>query len=119
MLLDSEQAAIHRVTAPPSDQRNHTRFGVFYFAVPNDEEVSETLTESPVMQRAGYRKNTEPASSKVYCEARMLTTGKNKLHNKPIDKNGVAYDVFGGYVLQFNPCIGDNPFSYVQDNCAD
>lgn len=32
------KAANHRVAAPPDDQRNHTRCGVFYFAVPNDDE---------------------------------------------------------------------------------
>lgn len=32
------KAAKHRVHAPPKDQRNHTRLGVFYFNVPNDEE---------------------------------------------------------------------------------
>lgn len=90
------QAAIHRVTAPPSDQRNHTRFGVFYFAVPNDEQLTETLEGSPVMEAANARKNKDVVTSKVYCEARMVTTGKNKLHNKPIDSNGIAYDVFGG-----------------------
>jgi isopenicillin N synthase-like dioxygenase len=32
------KAANHRVAAPPDDQRNHTRMGVFYFAVPNDDD---------------------------------------------------------------------------------
>lgn len=32
------KAANHRVAAPPADQRGHTRCGVFYFAVPNDDE---------------------------------------------------------------------------------
>ena len=36
------KAANHRVTAPPLDQRNHTRLGVFYFVMPNDDEKASS-----------------------------------------------------------------------------
>ncbi|KAH0831823.1 2OG-Fe(II) oxygenase family oxidoreductase [Fonsecaea pedrosoi] len=51
------KAAVHRVVEPPTDQRNHDRSSVFYFVVPNDEVVINTLLEeSPVLQRHGVRK---------------------------------------------------------------
>ena len=54
---DYFKAAVHRVVEPPADQRNHERSSVFYFTVPNDEVVINTLLEeSPVLRRNAVKK---------------------------------------------------------------
>ncbi|KAJ5607367.1 hypothetical protein N7537_003986 [Penicillium hordei] len=94
------KAAKHRVHAPPKDQRNRTRLGVFYFNVPNDEERPNTLLESPVLQRAGITKRIfelgkEPVS-KDYAHARIANTGKTAGWKTAAGTGGVEYDIIGG-----------------------
>lgn len=51
------KAAVHRVVEPPADQRDHDRSSVFYFVVPNDEVVINTLLEeSLLLRRHGVKK---------------------------------------------------------------
>lgn len=75
---DFFKAAIHRVNAPPSDQRPYERCGVFYFVVPNDEVVVRTQMQSPVLQRAGIqpREEDQCTTSKIYSQARIANVGK-------------------------------------------
>ena len=47
------KAAIHRVAAPPNDQRNHERCGVFYFVVPNDDVFVSSCPPIPFRQKYG------------------------------------------------------------------
>jgi len=44
---------IHRVIQPPQDQRQWTRLGVFYFALPDDNVKLIPFIESPALQRRG------------------------------------------------------------------
>lgn len=43
---------IHRVVAPPEDQKHYNRLGVFYFALFNENVVLEPLMESDIVKKA-------------------------------------------------------------------
>ncbi|KAH8699106.1 Clavaminate synthase-like protein [Talaromyces proteolyticus] len=77
---DYFKAAIHRVIEPPKDQRGHDRSSVFYFAVPNDDVVINTLLEeSPVLRAAGVERAHRPEdapTSKEWVNARVKMTGQ-------------------------------------------
>ncbi|KAL1406675.1 hypothetical protein Q8F55_008381 [Vanrija albida] len=95
------KAANHRVAAPPADQRGHTRCGVFYFAVPNDEEKPNTLlAESAVLQRAGVRRVFESddhaLTSKVYSQARISRVGKSETYMRPWGDGEVVVEMIAG-----------------------
>jgi isopenicillin N synthase-like dioxygenase len=59
------KATIHKVIQPPPDQRQHTRLGLFYFALP-DDDVKLSVMESPVLQREGVKRRFEEG-----CEPRV------------------------------------------------
>ena len=77
------KAAVHRVVQPPADQRGHDRSGVFYFAVPNDDVVINTLTEeSPVLRKAGVKKwfgEGKAPTSKEWVNDRIRVTGRKAM----------------------------------------
>lgn len=78
---DYFKAAIHRVHEPPADQRGHDRSSVFYFMVPNDEVVINTLLdESPVLRAAGVsmaHKPEDAPTSKEWCNGRIKITRRS------------------------------------------
>jgi isopenicillin N synthase-like dioxygenase len=77
---DYFKAAIHRVIEPPSDQRGHDRSSVFYFGVPNDDVVINTLLEeSPILRAAGVSQAHKPENaptSKEWVNTRVKMTGQ-------------------------------------------
>lgn len=76
------KAAIHRVTEPPKDQRGHDRSSVFYFSVPNDDVVINTILDSsPVLRKAGVKMSHKPEdapTSNEWVTERVKITGKNQ-----------------------------------------
>lgn len=46
------QATIHRVVAPPEDQQNYARLGLFYFSMFDNDVKLVPIKESPVAQEA-------------------------------------------------------------------
>ncbi|KAK4688948.1 hypothetical protein P7C73_g1166, partial [Tremellales sp. Uapishka_1] len=94
------KAANHRVSAPPKDQRNHIRLGVFYFVVPNDEERPNTLMESPVLREAGvqpiFESYEKSLTSKVYSQARISKVGKSELYKKTWGDGEVVVEMIAG-----------------------
>jgi isopenicillin N synthase-like dioxygenase len=82
------KAAIHRVIEPPQDQRGHDRSSVFYFSVPNDDVVINTLLDrSPVLKKAVVEMAHKPEdapTSKQWVSGRIKITGKNQ----DFDKSG-------------------------------
>lgn len=83
---DYYKAAIHRVHEPPVDQRGHNRCGVFYFCVPNDDVVINTLLEkSPVLREAGVKMAhllENAPTSKEWSNGRIKITGRNAVWDK-------------------------------------
>ncbi|KAJ4516826.1 hypothetical protein HRR78_007000 [Exophiala dermatitidis] len=47
------KSSVHRVVAPPQDQRHYNRTGLLYFARPHNDTVLVPITDSPVLQKAG------------------------------------------------------------------
>ncbi|GFZ44251.1 hypothetical protein JCM24511_01973 [Saitozyma sp. JCM 24511] len=99
------KAANHRVAAPPDDQRNHTRMGVFYFAVPNDDDKASnrgpnTLMDSPVLQQAGvtptFESPEKSVTSKVYSQARIANVGKSELYKRQWGDGERVVEVLAG-----------------------
>ncbi|OJA11413.1 hypothetical protein AZE42_05743 [Rhizopogon vesiculosus] len=65
------KATVHRVVQPPEDQRNYTRRGVFYFALPNDHVKLVPMAESPVLQRVGIQRRWETDEARTVEQWRM------------------------------------------------
>ena len=95
---DYFKAAVHRVVQPPMDQRGHDRSGVFYFAVPNDNVIINTLTEeSPVLRKAGVKKWFEEGkapTSKEWVNNRIRVTGRKAMF-KEGDSNKSTQEKIG------------------------
>lgn len=102
---DFFKAAIHRVNAPPKDQRNYERCGVFYFVVPNDDVVCGTQMQSPVLQRNGIkpRPDNEVTTSKVYSQARIKNVGKTPVSMGGHKEGEYKVELVGGVSMQFPP----------------
>ncbi|KIW70738.1 hypothetical protein PV04_02979 [Phialophora macrospora] len=49
------KSSVHRVVAPPEDQRQYKRTGLLYFARPHNKTVLVPITDSPVLERAGVK----------------------------------------------------------------
>lgn len=47
------KSSVHRVVAPPEDQREYDRTGLLYFARPHNDTELVPITDSPVLQAAG------------------------------------------------------------------
>jgi isopenicillin N synthase-like dioxygenase len=80
------KAANHRVIAPPDDQRNHTRCGVFYFSIPNNDVRPDLIVDSPVLQKAGVKssfKDGKTIDAKTFSRARVAKVGKSDLYKQP------------------------------------
>lgn len=80
---DYFKASVHRVIQPPIDQRGHDRSSAFYFVVPNDDVVINTLLEeSPVLRKAGVKKwfeGGQAPTSKEWVNNRIRVTGQKTL----------------------------------------
>jgi isopenicillin N synthase-like dioxygenase len=91
------------VHGPPADQRGHTRCGLFYFVVPNDEQkINTLLEESPVLRAAGVKRHFEPGketTSGTYSRARISKVGKSAVHAG--GWKGIKEEVVGGVVTRW------------------
>lgn len=93
------KAAIHRVWEPPIDQQGHDRCSVFYFCVPNDDVVINTLLDqSPVLREAGVTMAHEPENaptSKEWSNGRIKITGRNAIWDKSGKDESVVVEKVG------------------------
>ncbi|KAK6420973.1 hypothetical protein LTR95_016880, partial [Oleoguttula sp. CCFEE 5521] len=98
-------SAIHRVTQPPKDQRGHNRCGVFYFCLPNDEVVINTLLdESPVLRKAGVQMAhalEDAPTSKEWANARIKITGMKAKFSKEEDEGNMAVEKVGKVITRW------------------
>jgi isopenicillin N synthase-like dioxygenase len=94
---DYYKAAIHRVSEPPKDQKGHNRSSVFYFCLPNDDVVINTvLDESPVLRKAGVKMAHKPEDaprSKAWANGRIKITGRSAVYDK--QEGNTAYEKVG------------------------
>ncbi|KAF7366896.1 hypothetical protein MSAN_00948300 [Mycena sanguinolenta] len=96
------KATIHRVVQPPVDQRNHTRLGVFYFALPDDNVQLVPFIESPVLQRVGIVRRYEDAdapTTEAWRKSRTSAYGYTQL--KAADNgSGVEEETINGVLVK-------------------
>ncbi|KAF7366895.1 hypothetical protein MSAN_00948200 [Mycena sanguinolenta] len=96
------KATIHRVVQPPVDQRNHTRLGVFYFAMPDDNVQLVPFAESPVLQRVGIVRRYEDADAptmEAWRRSRTSAYGQTQL--KAADNGGgVEEETINGVLVK-------------------
>lgn len=95
------KGTIHRVVQPPKDQRGHSRLGVFYFAIPDDEVKLIPFAESPVLQRHGIVRRTGNETAPLvedWRKARTSAYGQSEL--KKIGDRGVEEEVINGVVVK-------------------
>lgn len=53
------KSSVHRVLAPPEDQREYNRTGLLYFARPHNDTQLLPITDSPVLEKAGVKPRFE------------------------------------------------------------
>ncbi|EGO01202.1 hypothetical protein SERLA73DRAFT_105819 [Serpula lacrymans var. lacrymans S7.3] len=95
------KATIHRVVQPPHDQRNFTRLGVIYFALPDDDTKLIPLAESPVLQRSGIQRQCEDNQAptmETWRRGRTSAYGQTDL--KKGQREGVEEEVINGVVVK-------------------
>lgn len=94
---DYFKASVHRVVEPPADQRGHDRSSTFYFVVPNDDTVINTLLdESPILREAGVKKwfkDGEAPTSKEWVNNRIRVTGRKALFQEGEKSNSVQQKI--------------------------
>lgn len=49
------KSSVHRVVAPPEDQRQYERTGLLYFARPHNDTELLPITNSPLLEKAGVK----------------------------------------------------------------
>lgn len=93
------KSAIHRVFQPPVDQRGYNRCSVFYFVLPNDDVVINTLLdESSVLREAGVEmahKTEDAPTSKAWCNGRIRVTGRSAVWEKKEGAGDVVEKIGG------------------------
>ncbi|KAF8586082.1 Clavaminate synthase-like protein [Ramaria rubella] len=97
------KATIHRVVQPPPDQRHYNRFGIFYFALPDDNVRLNPRLDSPVLQRVGVSdrfKGDEfnPPVVKEYRQARASAYGQSEV--KKGKQAGTEEQVLAGVLVK-------------------
>ncbi|KAK5658160.1 hypothetical protein OQA88_2133 [Cercophora sp. LCS_1] len=99
------KASIHRVIEPPADQRGRDRCGVFYFALPNDEVVINTLLdESPVLRDAGVKMAHEvdkAPTSKEWITNRIRITLQNAVWEGKSESDKTTVERVGNVTTQW------------------
>ncbi|KAI0689338.1 Clavaminate synthase-like protein [Cytidiella melzeri] len=95
------KATIHRVIQPPEDQREYTRLGVFYFAIPDDDVRLIPITGSPVLDKFGVRRRFEDdkaPTAEVWRKGRTAAYGKSSL--KKSEEKGVEVEFINGVLVK-------------------
>ena len=96
------KATIHRVVQPPADQHGHTRLGVFYFGMVNDDVRLAPVRGSPVLEREGLVPpgDEEPEDAMTMGEwrrGRTMTYGLKEVTKK---EGKIEEQAVGGMVLR-------------------
>ncbi|KAG2347243.1 Clavaminate synthase-like protein [Suillus weaverae] len=95
------KGTIHRVVQPAVDQRNYTRLGAFYFAMPNDDIKLVPMVESPVLQRVGIQRRCEDSEAPMmehWRKARTMAYDHSKL--KSGKEKGIEEEIIHGVIIK-------------------
>jgi hypothetical protein len=89
------------VVQPPADQKNHTRLGVFYFCMSDDETKLVPFADSPVLKRHGISRRFEDRDAPTmedWRKGRTSAYGRSQL--KPAAEKGVEEEEINGVVVR-------------------
>lgn len=86
---------------PPADQQEHTRLGVFYFALPDDEVKLVPFEQSPVLKSVGIvRRFEDEAAPSVEEWRRGRTSAYGQSELKPGESTGVEEEIINGVLVK-------------------
>ena len=91
-------ATIHRVIQPPTDQQKHTRVGVFYFCMPDDNVVLKPLEGISGVIAGSNSDGKKAPTMEEWRKGRTAAYGKSTLNAG--DKAGVEEEVIEGVVVK-------------------
>ncbi|KAG0703539.1 Clavaminate synthase-like protein [Suillus ampliporus] len=97
------KGTIHRVVQPPVDQRNYTRLGIFYFAMPDDDVKLVPMDASPVLQRVGIQRrcdDSEAPTMEQWRKARTMAFDHSKLKSGK-GKGVEEEEIINGVVIKY------------------
>lgn len=95
------KSTIHRVVQPPIDQRDFTRLGIFYFALPDDNVKLVPVVGSAALDADGPRRRFEDDKAPTVEEWRKGRTaayGTSEL--KKSEKAGVEEEFISGMAVK-------------------
>jgi len=97
------KATVHRVVQPPPDQQSHTRLGVFYFVMADDNvKLAPLVDQSPLLQRIGVTKGShdnDVPSMETWRRGRTAAYGQTELKPAENDK-GVEVETINGHIIR-------------------
>lgn len=93
------KSSVHRVVAPPEDQRQYKRTGVLYFARPHNHTLLAPITDSPVLQKAGVKPRFEkPVTMEEWVRAKQtLQLNPDIAKKRWAEKGDGTVEVLAGF----------------------
>ncbi|KAI0341627.1 Clavaminate synthase-like protein [Trametopsis cervina] len=92
-------STIHRVIQPPVDQRNQTRLGVYYFAMPDDDVRLTPIAGMQASEALRARLlDGEFPTVDVWRKSRTMAYGKTEL--KKSQQKGIEEEIISGVVVK-------------------
>jgi isopenicillin N synthase-like dioxygenase len=83
------KSSVHRIVAPPEDQREYKRTGLLYFARPNNHVVLQPITDSPVLEKAGVKPRFEKlVTMEEWVKAKQTLQLNPKIYEKRFEESG-------------------------------
>lgn len=83
------KSSVHRVVAPPEDQREYDRTGLLYFARPHNDTILYPITDSPVLKAAGVEPRFEkPVTMEQWVKAKQTLQLNPEIAAKRWAENG-------------------------------
>ncbi|KIV95369.1 hypothetical protein PV10_03034 [Exophiala mesophila] len=83
------KSSVHRVVAPPEDQREYDRTGLLYFARPHNTTKLLPITDSPVLQEAGVQPRFEKiVTMEEWVKAKQLLQLNPEIAKKKYSESG-------------------------------
>lgn len=96
------KATIHRVVQPPPSQRQYTRLGVFYFAIPDDNTRLMPVSGSTVLAGVGVKRrfeDDEAPTAETWRKGRTAAYGKSEL-KKSTEEQRIEEEVINGVLVR-------------------
>ncbi|KIY65621.1 Clavaminate synthase-like protein [Cylindrobasidium torrendii FP15055 ss-10] len=88
------KSTVHRVTAPPKDQRHVDRLGLLYFSRPHNDLQLSTVKGSRVLEHEGFTKNNFEQAGEKVPTMEEFTFAKQKWQRTSRDRNAVIVPGF-------------------------